>query len=292
MAVWGVNLEEVKNFTEQMNQLRDLLKNTSEEIQKIEILNKNKDFIKNFIKFLKYSNVIDSKNFICYRVRKCLESKPFVDVRDLLYPPKEKTSLGRMNDSSTILLYTSFNEFTAISESRISEIGSYFQLTKFEAEEDIKIFNIGRFSQILFNSPRDSLFMQEIIRAEIGDLSDGFIRGLSSLEQSIMDFLYNREEDYFISSYISNSIFSEMEVDAIMYPSMQNKFGTNFAIKKSFVDNSLKIVYSNFNELTEVYKNGFFKYDTKQECIDFSIPHTLNFNLLDKKNYSRHQYRG
>ena len=50
-----------------------------------------------------------------------------------------------------------------------------------------------------------------------------------------------------------------------MYPSMQNRYGINLAIKKNLADR-LSITYTCLNQLEDSYGNGFYKYKTIKEC--------------------------
>lgn len=275
--IWSISLDEVSHFNNEMAKLADSSINN-------EILYREENirFIKQFLKFLNYHSSIDKNNFICYRVRKSNNKSPFTKKQELLYPPQNKITQGRMNSNNTSILYTSLHEFTAISESRLDE-GEYFQLTRFKTTKEINIFEIGRFSYLYFNCPRDTVSTTELIKQNIGEnYTDSFIKEISALENAIINLLYRKDDNYQITAFIADAIFSEFShIDAIMYPSMQNNFGINFAIKKEFVDNHMHIEYTNFNQLIKKYENGFFQYDTKQEA-----KNCLNNDLLEFEEVS------
>ena len=114
----------------------------------------------------------------------------------------------------------------------------------------------------------------------------------AALECALMDTFYcSSKQSYLLSSFIAESIFLEFQdVDAIMYPTMLNKFGINFAIKKEFVDNHMKINHSFLNCLVEAYSNGFYKYNTKYELEEFLNDGKLKFTEV-KEPYKNNQFR-
>lgn len=276
MIMIGISLKEVSDFIDTIRKLRKLP--TEKLHEKLET-DTYKNWILDKIRFLNYSANIQPDDFVCYRVRENKQNEPFTSKSDLLYPPKDKITQGRMNNKYTTILYTSLNEFTAISEAKL-KVESYFQLTRFKITKQVNIFSIGRFSNLFFNIPRNSTTTTELIKEIASGMSNSAIKEFAALECAVIDVLYsnNSDNDYILSSFIADAIFVGLPaIDAIMYPTMQNKFGTNFAIKKDYVDNHLELNYSNFNRITESYENGFFKYQTLYECFDFSNPDNLKF---------------
>lgn len=186
-----------------------------------------------------------------------------------------------MNNTSFRVLYTSLHEFTAMAESRITSdfLGGKFQLTKFSTNKPIKVYRLGLFSELYLNTPRDSDLVKNKTAELLGQGDhDRTIQGYSALEVAMSNILYDQEKDYHIlSSILADAIFStDKSIDAIMYPSMQNRYGINIAFNKKSAD-TLQITYSAMNKVTEVHKNGFFRYMTEMECCDFSAPENLIF---------------
>lgn len=288
MAILGISLDQVKNF---INEISELKAKPYDELQQLLKDEKIKKWMGHYIRFLNYTSEIKSEDFVCYRVRKSELDTPFFNTSDLIYPPKDKNKMGRMNSNETIVLYTSLNEFTAISESRI-EKDDYFQLTKFKIEKIMKVYHIGMFSDLLFNYPRDTDKTKKKIQKLAPSCSDVAIKEFAALECALMDTFYcSSKQSYLLSSFIAESIFLEFQdVDAIMYPTMLNKFGINFAIKKEFVDNHMKINHSFLNCLVEAYSNGFYKYNTKYELEEFLNDGKLKFTEV-KEPYKNNQFR-
>ena len=71
----------------------------------------------------------------------------------------------------------------------------------------------------------------------------------------------------------------QKDLEVIMYPSMQNRYGINLAIKKECAD-LMKIEYSCLNKLEEVYQNGFFKYYLIVECLNFDNIDSFIFHII------------
>ncbi|HAS8250600.1 TPA: RES domain-containing protein [Vibrio vulnificus] len=285
MTILAVNLDEVSQFINETTSIRDKIKNNKDfregvlnQEQEYEVVKNH--FIK-FVSFLKYTQIINIEN--CYRVRKKDNDTPFNKRVDVIYPEPNQSHQDRMNNTSFRVLYTSLNEFTAMAETRLNEsyIDKFFQLTRFKVERELKVFRLGLFSELYLNSPRDSEFVKSQMKRLLGSENhDSALRGFAALECAIADILYDQGEDYHIlSSIMADAIFSEIEeVEAILYPSLQNRYGLNLAIKKE-VSDSLEISFTCLNKLVKVYENGFYKYHTLAKCTEFNDD--KNFSFVD-----------
>jgi hypothetical protein len=155
-------------------------------------------------------------------------------------------------------------------------------LTRFSSDKPLKVYRLGLFSELYLNSPRDSdlVFKKAERLLGRGD-HDRTIQGYSALEIAMPDILYDQEKGYHIlSSILADAIFSTgTGIEAIVYSSMQNRYGINVAFNKATAD-ALKISYSVMNRVTEVHRNGFFRYATEVECTDFSNPENLAYTSV------------
>jgi hypothetical protein len=287
MAIFGCSLEETREFVNEITKIQNRLKNDKKLLT--QLLNQEDEYLKikeyfsNFLSFLTYSKDLTVESI--YRVRKCDEiATPFNQRKELGYPPPSTDHHDRMNNTAFRVLYTSLHEYTAMSEARIDHdyIGKYFQLTRFSANKPIKVYEIGLFSELYFNSPRDSEFVKNKTKNILGEGEhDTTVRGYSALECAIAGILYNKGEKYHIlSSILADAIFAiNSEVEAIMYPSMQNRYGINLAIKKDLAD-KLSMKYTCLNLLEDSYGNGFYKYKTIKECLENIEDETLCFNEI------------
>jgi hypothetical protein len=297
MAIHGFNLDQTREFEKKVKELRDKLRCDAE--YKKNVLEDESEYLKirNFfsyhVEFLKYTSevVIDT----LYRVRKLESLIPFTERKDLLYPPASIHHKDRMNNIFSRVLYVSLHEYTAMAETRLNEsdIGVYFQLTKFCPNRNFIVFRLGQFNEIYKEMPRDSGRAKEMMNEWFGSPNhDGTIRGYAALECAIADIMYDQEDDYHIlSSIMADAIFFvNSSIEGIIYPSVQNRYGINLAIKKSLAD-ELEIRNSFVNRLEEVYSNGFFKYQTLKECNYINQNCALEFSDVNNEGYFRSVYR-
>lgn len=252
-----------------------------------------KSFFSDHLKFLQNTFDVDIENL--YRVRRLADKKPFINISELLYPPESIHHKDRMNNMSSRVLYVSLHEFTAMAETQLNEsyISNYFQLTKFSAQRKFKTFRLGTFSELYTNTPRDSEFVESKMNEFFGSPNhDKTIQGYAALECAIADVLYDQEDEYHIlSSIMADAIFTVNDsIEAIIYPSVKNRYGTNLAVRKELADR-LVVKASFVNMLEDVYSNGFFKYQTVKECTGFFDTRTLEFSDVEKIGDSRCVYR-
>ena len=290
MAIMGCNLKEVIEFENEIEKVKCQIKYDTS--YQTDIINHGKNYdnlkkyFQKFVRFFRYSTEV--KVDFVYRVRKCDINEPFTSRKDLIYPEPSKTQKDRMNNARFRVLYVSLNEYTAIAESRMNHdyINKYFQLTRFAVNKPLKVFKLGRFSELYLNTPRDSTMYKNELEQMFGsEYQDTTVQGYSALECAILDILYSTDKNsYILSSILADVIFTENKnIDAILYPTMQNRYGINLAIKKEFVDEYLTISYSNLNKLIDVYSHGFYKYNTIEECIKIEDENNLKFLKVNEQ---------
>lgn len=297
MAIWGVNLEEAEYLQDSIVKIfndvkgnEGALRDISRDSPYYRVL---KDHFRSWIRFLRYSSDIPSGTEF-YRVRPLNESNidGVKSVSGLKYPPKG-ASRGRMNNHSLNVMYASYHEFTAISECRL-KVNDDFQLSRFKSQCPIKVFELGLFSKLYFTTPRDSAFFKEQVSGifNVDKVTDSTIRGFAALESGLMDGLYavghSQELAYYVSSLISDAIFTEFEdIDAIQYPSLQQRFGVNFSFRENVAD-ELDVSLTCVNKISKVYRSGCYKYFTRLECSNYNSD-TLEYKLVSEK--PNHTYR-
>ena len=297
MAIHGFNLDQTRNFENEIKVLRKKLKNDSMYKESV-LANEDeylaiKQYFSEHLRFLQYTFEASIESF--YRVRRLGSADPYRDRCELLYPPKNVHHKDRMNNMSSRVLYVSLHEFTAIAETRMdaSSIGSYFQLTRFSANRKIRMYKLGQFSEVYKEMPRDSEFVKDRMTEWFGSPHhDSTIQGYAAMECAIADILYDQEDDYHIlSSIMADAIFTiNASIEAIMYPSVQNRYGSNIAIKRELAD-KLEITASYVNKLEDVYSNGFYKYQTFKEFSSFESPSLLVFSDVERIGGFRCIYR-
>lgn len=297
MTILGFNLDQTRDFEKKIKFLRDKLRNDLSYKERV-LSNSNeygsiKSFFSEHLKFLQYTFSVKIDNL--YRVRKLSSSTPFIELSELLYPPESIHHKDRMNNMSSRVLYTSLHEYTAMAETQLDEsyINNYFQLTRFSAKREFKAFKLGQFSELYKEMPRDSDLVKSKMNEWLGSPNhDSTVRGLAALECAIADILYDQEDEYHIlSSIMADSIFTVNDsIEAIIYPTVKNRYGTNLALKKEIADN-LEVKASFVNKLEDVYSNGFFKYQTLKEFTEFSESNLLEFSDSENSYYFKRVYR-
>jgi hypothetical protein len=273
MATHGFNLKQTRDFENRVLSLREKIALDIKYKEKVLQNGKEYSYIKKYfedhLSFLRYTNETTIDRL--YRVRKLEDSIPFLEKSELIYPPPNSHHKDRMNNMSSRVLYVSLHEYTAMAETRInnSYIGKYFQLTKFGVNREFTVFKIGEFNTLYKDTPRDSEAFKAKMHHYFGHSLDSTIEGYAALECAIADILYDQKDDYHIlSSIMADAIFTtNPSVEAIMYPSVQNRYGTNLALKKELAD-ELIIKTSLVNKLEDVYRNGFFKYSTLKQIAE------------------------
>lgn len=297
MAIHGFSLDQTRDFEKQITVIRRKLETESNFRERV-LNNKSeyeqiKSYFSEHLKFLQYTFDVNINCF--YRVRKLINKKPFANRSELLYPPASSQHKDRMNNMSSRVLYVSFHEYTAMAETRLdkSYIGNYFQLTRFSLEESIKVFKLGQFSELYKEMPRDSELVNARLKVLFGDSGhDRTVKGYAALECVIADILYSQEHDYHIlSSIMADAIFTVNDsIEAIVYPSVQNRYGTNLALRKELAE-KLEIKASFVNLLKDVYSNGFFEYQTMLECSGFEEDNSLKFSDVSTSDLQTCVYR-
>lgn len=291
MAIWAVNLDEAESVKKSIESIFKTITTNPDALKNIKeggwYYVQLKEYFIHWVKFLQTIKEFPHKTPF-YRVRKLNDVlfSGVPDIKGLKYAPKG-LQLGRMNNSSINVLYTSFHEYTAISESRLEE-GDRFQLTRFQSNRPVKYHELNMFSKLYFSTPRDSDEYKEAMRTLFGmDGTEAAVRGFASLESALMDGLYANHKDpdisYLVSSIISDAIFTTYtNIDAVVLPSMQQRFGTNICFRETAADN-LDITYSCVNQVEKVYNHGFYRYRTETECYDFT-KEPLGYSSVGEKN--------
>lgn len=284
MALHAVSLREVETLQKTIEKLQAKIRRDESYRKDLEEQKGQyyeiKEYFEFQVSFLKYSHEVHGGAF--YRIRKIEDDiSHYNTVADLIYPKAEIVKSERMNNASFRVLYTSFNELTAMSEARLhkTSTGQKFHLTKFNSDRNIKTYSLGDFSRAHLNLPRGSEQYKAFCINYLGDVNvDSIVQGYAALECVLHKVLYSSDEfSYILSSLLSDAIFSvHTSIEAISYPTQQSSFGVNMAFRQDAAD-TLNIEKSYVNELTEIFSNGFFTYRTLKKCSKFTNIQDLPF---------------
>jgi len=171
------------------------------------------------------------------------------DISQLLAPPIEFCGFGRCNIPNKQILYCATSEAGAYWETRPNK-GDVITLSHFELKPSAKI-NAFAIKYDKTSNPKIENSLQEIYY----HLEDFFL-DVYSLEIS-----RDRPRDYLFSALISSDylfypIPSEINFEAIMYPSVQKKkFGVNFAIRNEVMLEKYNLIGVETRFILDEYQN-------------------------------------
>ncbi|ELA4569496.1 RES domain-containing protein [Salmonella enterica] len=202
-----------------------------------------KEFLAKLIKYHPLLSVDWGKNSSYYRARHMgNEASPIDHVSEILCPPKEIRSYGRIDSDENEILYIASSKNTALNELKKKDNNfNYYAIATFHIYKNLKILPIGELSHI--QTTGRGLLTGNVSNA-VNDLlnacdPDEAIRLLITdkfLSESLMG------SDYNITSYVATCIFEKQKnISAISYPSKQLPGGVNFAIKNNVVWNHFGI---------------------------------------------------
>lgn len=171
------------------------------------------------------------------------ENKRITEISHLKNPPSELVKrYGRLNAPGKSVLYATFEPITALSEMR-PEIGDLITISTWKLKKDYDLM----VSPIFKISSKDGIVHNELsLRAELlyqkqrQQYDQNTQKQLDIILHFIADCFAkevddNNHFDYFLSSYYSNRIFTELDegtVDAILYPSVrQSLTASNIVLK-------------------------------------------------------------
>lgn len=187
-------------------------------------------------------------HFPIYRVRRSVSvNEDIGTISPFSIPADSIVTRGRANAHNRAVFYASNNIGTAILESRCS-LHEDIYLSVWHFEHPFSYMDYLS-TDNLHNTLYSNMYNKRIdlLRKKFSCYTQEETEGLmKSIEKQSRWFL--REEDYSISSYISNSHLYETNldqygyrIDGILYPSIAtNKQSVNFAISRVYAENSLR----------------------------------------------------
>lgn len=171
-----------------------------------------------------------------YRIRKLEEEDHFIPLKALSNeqgawnPPSECVKeLGRLNDISESLLYTSLDPNTPVEEMGIKE-GERFLLIVYKAKRDVKVAYIGYWNDHPELSKEENLKMRMIHNI----LNDIFIKEVGKGTEYLYRASARIAKDYFDCP-------PEMQ-DAWCYPSIASKKGYNICFRPEIARDILELL--------------------------------------------------
>lgn len=187
-----------------------------------------------------------------YRTRVFQEKILPKSIKDLSYPPLEKSILQRASGVGNQVFYASAGLPTTLAESRVKS-GEYIIVSKWRNSGDLIFQNVG------FTENKN---------------------GIENLYSEI--FTHRNESMYVYSSKVADHLMGADFISGLIYPSIiNNNKSENLAIKKDHVDKNLKFINATLYFVKSISDDS--KYEV--EALDFALP--TDKGLLDWKGRTK-----
>lgn len=243
------DIENFRHLIEYLKQLSDDGVSQNIEKQILQLLDNTIPFFAHLVLEEEFSEI----HRLTINKRVLGENKRIRDIKYLKYPPADRVSrYGRCNYHGQSVLYSSFLEFTAMTESqpragdlitestwrvRGNQTLKYCPISKNQPTHgvtNLRTLQINRiFEKLLKTYPENE---QEKIDILVQFVADVFTKTVNP----------NNHFDYIFSAYFSNKIFNDFEdgtIEAIYYPSVKEKLSfENLAIKPDVFDRKYELV--------------------------------------------------
>lgn len=176
-------------------------------------------------------------------------NKRINNINLLKYPPAKFANYGRANMKGQSILYATFNPITALNEIK-PNVGDIITISTWDIS-DSKVLSVVPIFKI---TSKDNIFHNELslnflneyeklrktLSKDVAEQSDELISFMA--ECFAKDVEYGNKYDYFMSAYFANRIFTELNVEALVYPSVPDKLGfSNIAIRPQSFDNKYSL---------------------------------------------------
>ncbi|MBB31934.1 MAG: hypothetical protein CME25_23905 [Gemmatimonadetes bacterium] len=218
-----------------------------------------------------------------FRARVIENGKPFSNLSELTYPPKNLVKEGRVNEVGSPFLYLSFTPDTALAEIKVKE-GDLVQLSGFLPKHRLpRAIILGEYQRV---TKGNVSFMQDLI-GFVGEILDDLEK---KGRPHIHCFLYpdlffdeilrmpNASETKYIHSRILTKLLmnNSNDPDGIVYHSIADLGSYNIALPAAKADELMKCDQTALIKVKRVFSYGIFDFD----IIKISKGFTENGNIL------------
>ncbi|UOA17528.1 hypothetical protein DSM14862_00278 [Sulfitobacter indolifex] len=218
---------------------------------------------------------LSEAGFDTWRVRPSDREQSFVKFSDAAAPPPEKAATGRANAACESVFYCGSSPETCFAESRLAK-GDTFHLFRYNLIQGRKLslVSIGDYDSIRRRGR--TILQSPIIEKGCSDILKRLKPNVRLAVQLVDAFFFdqiNRKgnaDQYRITQTIFRAISSGLEVDGVMYPSVEHSGGTNFALKQNAYEEKVLIQEANIQMVKKSYGYGAYR------CSKFG-PAMLNY---------------
>ncbi|EEK6800201.1 RES family NAD+ phosphorylase [Salmonella enterica subsp. enterica serovar Ruiru] len=200
------------------------------------------------------------------RARICSNADGYGSIGQLLSPPPELTTIGRMNDKGNPMLYASYHIGTALAEVNAKD-GDIVQVIQLElpknAHSGIRCLAIGEIYNAYHGITTISPILSDEVRKIITRLGAKDIRGLMSflymdaLSAELLNDVLASENNYIYSRTLSRLLLEKhKDIDGIVFPSAKVKGTSNITLRPESILNKAKIVSNVVIGISKIYPYG------------------------------------
>lgn len=248
--------EPPEKIAEKLNYFRQIsnsgLENlSSEELEKIK---------SEFNRFLNinltlFADTYPTKLFRITRNKLLYKENPYKlqKISDLMGPPEEVASLGRLNMKGESVFYSALDFNTAVWETQ-PEKGEYITLSEWKIKEGQKLYNHFIFHPEETNLSKESQNAQKAHLEQIGVIREDYRKTFTEIQKFVAEEFMKpvdrtKKANYLFSSIIGSRFLQNgkdangFQIEAISYPSTRRDCAvTNIAILNSLVLEKLDLV--------------------------------------------------
>ncbi len=230
----------------------------------------------------------------CWRARKT-EGRPWATVEEMSYPPPEKAGVQRLSDAGSPCLYAATRIETALIEINANP-GELVQLVCFRQRPDraLRLALVGDYHHLakrgylrIANDPAANKAMiksrNAMPKADYQSLlfTDAFLDSLIATEKE-------RDPDYVRSRATAAMIYRQPELDGLVYPSVPDRLGMNFAIMPGAVDSKLRVVSAILVRVLNIRRFGFLEFEIVQDAENLLDDGSFSWKPAKHPNHARH----
>ncbi|EER3651979.1 RES family NAD+ phosphorylase [Escherichia coli] len=200
------------------------------------------------------------------RARRCSNADGYGNISQLLSPPPELTTIGRMNDEGKPMLYASYHIGTALAEINAKD-GDIVQIIQLElpknAHSGIRCLAIGEIYNAYHGITTISPILSDEVRKLITRLGAKDIHGLMSflymdaLSAELLNDVLASKNNYIYSRTLSRLLLEKhKDIDGIVFPSAKIKGTSNITLRPESILNKTEIVSNMVIRISKIYPYG------------------------------------
>lgn len=248
--------EPPEKIAEKLNYFKQISNSGLEHLSNEELEKIQSDFNRFLnINLTLFADTYPTKLFRITRNKRLYKENPYKlqKITDLMGPPEEYASLGRVNMKGESVFYSALDFNTAVWETQPEE-GEYITLSEWKIKVGQKLYNHFIFHPEETNLSKESQNAQKAHLQQIGvireDYKKTFIEILKFIAEEFMKPVdRDKSENYLFSSLIGSRFLQNgkdlngFQIEAISYPSTRRDCEvTNIAILNSLVLEKLDLV--------------------------------------------------